>query len=775
VPSEPAIQLSRLASISIGRPREHPSLRQSDVLSLQRTAGNRATTRLLGIDGERALAGATRREPGPPPGSLAPALDGAKESEADRVADRALARLGTSPAGGGARPTASTDAGVAAPRGVRNPSGARSGVGPVPQRLAAALAPDVGSLAGVSFDQSERAARDADSIGARAFAEGTRISFGRGELDLSSSEGVHLAAHEAAHAALHAPSGRGLVHAKLRGTARASEQMGGGRSSGGLRKLVGWKTNWDKILDGLGAYERLEDDVLATGNPTPQVLATAKPRLLDALVKVDGSIDAWRESNDEAGQTAKSESLFQSFRKGKSDVEKVGSDERTKAQRRQTVSMLQPRVRTELEDLRADRWSGTLGLSDTQLTSKGREDSGQMAKVSELFYQTESGEFSGFFKAETGYLPGAKTVGRDIKSGIRMADPNFGARAMAMYRLDQLLGAGVTARVEFAAHEGQLGVVLETAKGTKGAEVNWTSGEGGPGKVSSDDAVLQRCLNKLQILDAIALQLDRHSGNFYVQSDDQGKVTGVTGIDLDMAFGRDITSPDKAPQNFSAYAWRGLPPEIDEEFGRRILAVSEDQVRAALTGLLPEPEVEATVSRFRFVQGKVREAEDNGTLRHDWAAGSGGTTPRDKMKDFMEGAAEGTPTYTEGIRSIGVDNDAAAVMEEVARPRVESRLRELPIPTQTAYRKALFGNTSARWLSGRGFLYSLVAAELATRSMSLDQVKAAVGELVDEIFTGPGAALEVGVQEGGDEYTLAEQLKKDAAPLWPSILDRHRR
>ena len=82
-------------------------------------------------------------------------------------------------------------------------------------------------------DRVTPARRAAEEIGARAFAEGERVAFAPGELDLSSRDGVHLAARELANATRHS-SGRSdewatLVHAELSGTALAAEQAGGAR------------------------------------------------------------------------------------------------------------------------------------------------------------------------------------------------------------------------------------------------------------------------------------------------------------------------------------------------------------------------------------------------------------------------------------------------------------------------------------------------------------------------------------------------------------------
>lgn len=195
---------------------------------------------------------------------------------------------------------------------------------------------------------------------------------------------------------------------------------------------------------------------------------------------------------------------------------------------------------------------------------------------------------------------------------------------MAMYRLDQLLGAAVTARVEFAVHDGKLGTWMEEAKGFQPAKQPEKFAIGGgralpPGQIDAADPVLQRCLNRLQILDAIAGQLDRHQENYFVQQDPTtGSVTGVTGIDLDMAFGKTMTDPTSEGQGRRAENYRGVPDVFDEELGRRILAIDESNVKEAIESLLTEEEVEATLARFRHVKDAVKNAEDNHALVSHW-------------------------------------------------------------------------------------------------------------------------------------------------------------
>src|SRR5262245_55601962 len=149
-----------------------------------------------------------------------------------------------------------------------------------------------------------------------------------------------------------------------------------------------------------------------------------------------------------------------------------------------------------------------------------------------------------------------------------------------MYRLDQLFNANVTAKAEFAIHNGKMGTVIEsvggvkgTTKGAQGSEAKWAMSpehqQQEEGSVDASDPVLQQSLNKLQILDAICGQMDRHQGNWFVQTDTQtGKVTGVKGIDLDMAFGSEMHSTDVGDTGEN---YLGMVEQVDRDFGMALL------------------------------------------------------------------------------------------------------------------------------------------------------------------------------------------------------------
>lgn len=580
------------------------------------------------------------------------AADDRAEVEADAVADRVLSRLAiphqhgaecghgdavrrTPGAAGGA--TIGTAGGALDTDSAGAIESARGGGSALPTEVRREMEAGFGhSLSDVRIHTDDQAAGLSRQMSARAFTTGRDIFFGAGEFTPDTTEGKRVLAHEIAHTRQNDG-----VRRKLRGTAEALRSQGDekgdkGKSSGLLRKATGKLTNWDKIVGAVKAYEHQESKLIGGGkNPDPMALMSAKPGMLKQLSKVQNYIAEWRKANrGDEEDAAFEQSRVKSDKRGRQFTEAQQADSRSKTARRQAVALLEPRVGNEVQLLSSQdsaAWLGSLGLSAAQGAETGRKFGGQMNTVTEVAYQTESGDLTGFFKEDKGF--NADIVDHESTVGIKQIDPNYGARSVALYRLDQLFDAGVTARAEFAVHKGAggksaLGTVLESAKGSAAGDMTYgldkkhaknLRSQGGEtkGAVALDDPVLQRGMNKLQLLDAIAGQLDRHMGNFYVDSDDNGNVTGVTGIDLDMAFGSEMTGVDTSHAD-GAFNYKGLPEFIDEEMGLKILQIQPGDLRAALTGLLPKGEVEATVARFREVQTAVMDAQKDGKLRGKW-------------------------------------------------------------------------------------------------------------------------------------------------------------
>ena len=665
---------------------------------LHAAAGNQAVGSLLSGSG---AAGA---------GPVA-ANDRAAEAQADRVADRAVEHMGPAAA-------APPVVGGALSPGLQRALGAVSGLS---------------GLAGVRVHTGPAAERSNEHLGARAFAAGRDVSVGRGELS-GGVESSRLMAHEAVHAVSHAPAGPGLVHAKLTGTRQALIDQAGGRTTTGARKFFNIKTNWDRILSGLGAYEEIETRLLQGGqNPTPQALGKVKAKMLRTLADIESACLTWQAVNggEEADQQAEA-----AHQKSVQSGDKAESDTRSKVERRQAIAMLLPRVRNEMTLLQSPNssgWLSSMGLNPSRITLAGAENSGQKNKVSELVYATETGEFAGYFKQEKGFAPDIEVHEMDV--GIRQTDPNYGARSMAMYRIDQLLNAGVTARVEFAVNqtpEGKMvmGTVLESAKGTRAKETTMavTDDEAAKtGGVSLNDPVLQRSLNKLQLLDAICGQLDRHAGNYYIQRDSKGAVTGVTGIDLDMAFGRDMNTYNDRSAN-AAHNYRGLPSLVDADMGRRILEIKPDDIRGVLNGLLPEAEINATLNRIQSLQVKITELERSGQLVQNW---NEETAKTQQMKAANVGFASGRTSYQQDMQNqaigsiqnqIGGAFDRIFVEMDFDAPfdhRLISVLQELPDLTR-------HNITATLKSSGGGYMTSTLSYALFDARMTGRTAEAAI-------------------------------------------------
>lgn len=421
---------------------------------------------------------------------------------------------------------------------------------------------------------------------------------------------------------------------------------------------MGSLTEWDKILKGVRAYEEMEATILKTGNPTTTELNKVKPRLLQLLQQIEGDCLAWQTKNPDTKNLSDQWHAEATKKRGKLQE----TDTRAKAERRQAVAMLLPRIRLEQKDIASGTWQQGLGLSDTKLQGQGVQDRGQKNVVQELHYVTESGPFSGYFKEEKGFAK--EPEGHELRVGIHQADPNYGARSVAMYRLDQLLGANVTARAEFAVHDGKLGTVLQSASpGTKASDTKWAGSKEHqqqvPGSVASDDPVLQRALNKLQILDAICGQLDRHQGNWYVQQDRKtGQVTGVTGIDLDMAFG----SEHKDPNKLHGENYLGMSELVDEQFGRTILGLKATDIEAVLKGLLSDAEVSATVERFLSVQSKIADMDKKGLLTKTW-----GKESYEKSVVQESTFKSGHKTYTSQMKGNAMDDAVIPAIKKAVK------------------------------------------------------------------------------------------------------------
>jgi hypothetical protein len=192
---------------------------------------------------------------------------------------------------------------------------------------------------------------------------------------------------------------------------------------------------------------------------------------------------------------------------------------------------------------------------------------------------------------------------------VEKQDLHLAQRDVAMSRLDQLLNVGIIADAELALRKIGKG---KSATFVKGSLMAGATGEQA-GKLTwaalKESGELQRLLSRLQLLDAIAYQVDRNLGNIFIQTDDNGNVIALKGIDNDMSFGQyktDVTQPIQE--------YPGISSVVDEELAESIIKLQAQDLQNAMLGLLTDAEIDAAVTRLQQLQGHLKKLKADGKL-----------------------------------------------------------------------------------------------------------------------------------------------------------------
>ena len=234
-------------------------------------------------------------------------------------------------------------------------------------------------------------------------------------------------------------------------------------------------------------------------------------------------------------------------------------------------------------------------------------------------------------------------------AGIPETDSRLANRDVALYRLDQLLGANLIARTQFALRNTgngpEMGSLMVKAQGTKAGDLveqgkvakDSTSQRQNPGSVNIEDPNLQRLLSRLQLLDTLAFQVDRNLGNFYVQFDQSGRVTGVTGIDNDMSFGT------KTGINERAQELPGLAKFVDKEMAEKLINIEPRLVMLILSDVLNGDELAALNDRLLKLKLALAKMQSEGKLLSptQWDQ----MTSAAQINDIEEGIKQDRTTY----------------------------------------------------------------------------------------------------------------------------------
>ncbi len=208
------------------------------------------------------------------------------------------------------------------------------------------------------------------------------------------------------------------------------------------------------------------------------------------------------------------------------------------------------------------------------------------------------------------------------KGKIDTKDTRSKNRELASYRLDQLLNAGLIAKTKIAIstvnQQSTVGSV-QIGAGANSKSLGALSSELSNMNDKSEynrlknSGKLKQLLNKLQLLDTIALQVDRNQGNMYVRRQG-GNVVSITGIDNDMSFGTE-TGIDKKLQEYP-----GLARYADKDMANKILNIDIELLKLAMGDLLNEQEIIAMIQRVGKLQDHLKTLQQNNQLLNpnDW-------------------------------------------------------------------------------------------------------------------------------------------------------------
>jgi hypothetical protein len=408
-----------------------------------------------------------------------------------------------------------------------------------------------------------------------------------------------------------AAAGRRLIQRVLTGTAATLEPQ----------KPIGQgaeRDAWSRIQGTLAKYESLEQSFVAGGERADRAPLTS---LLGEIVLLINDYPA--------GNGAEAE------------------------RRRKTLTVLVPRLAYHRNRLLLGQ---PIASSFGALTpAEGQIDSGSMSEIQKVSY---GGSQPGFYKTEplTKEVKDKKSQQMVVPGKVQALDledtPNYGARSVALFALDQMLMAVSKAQAksplivntEFAVLGQTLGIVMGRASGSEaGKELPFELGQ---------LPMFVGCITRLQMLDAIATQLDRHLGNYYIGYDSVGQSAFIWGIDNDLAFTRKA-KPDTG-EIINVGEYRGMPPVVDEDLARAILALDDRHLPLVLGGVLDAQALFLLRRRLIHMQTLLRDT------KHIWI-GHGGWTklPAEAAKPLNESA-----TYWKGFSSSKLQSTIGAIVDQ---------------------------------------------------------------------------------------------------------------
>ncbi|SFE15487.1 hypothetical protein [Paracidovorax konjaci] len=201
-------------------------------------------------------------------------------------------------------------------------------------------------------------------------------------------------------------------------------------------------------------------------------------------------------------------------------------------------------------------------------------------------------------------------------SGIPKNDPQTAMRNIATVAYARKLGLHVVVDTRLAVIDTgrgpldpDVGLMMERAQGRPAART--------PPQVFRRADVCEE-LTKLQLLDHLTGQGDRHGHNYFIHIGAGGRAK-IAGIDNDQCFGKDITDPAGIrPVEADPMTWvlRGtnLPPVVDVRMAGAIDALTPQDIHAMLKDKLNPAEIDAAIQRHQGVKDHIARLEASGRV-----------------------------------------------------------------------------------------------------------------------------------------------------------------
>lgn len=224
--------------------------------------------------------------------------------------------------------------------------------------------------------------------------------------------------------------------------------------------------------------------------------------------------------------------------------------------------------------------------------------------------------------------PSGGRFGAPRAIGLDQSNPRLLERAVVTSEFDKSLGFNVSVGTDFSQHRGEIGIVMDLAKGSTAANTV---------AVPPGDGVVQRDLAKLQLLDCLTGQGDRHNSNYMIEKGPGGQVLGVKAIDSDFCLGPE---PDDALKLVGDERCHlpGLPPVIDTDMRDSIRRMDDGEIDRLMGDMFDDATVQAAKDRLAALKEHVNTLERDGNIISpgDWGK------PETTIK--LEAQKDGKPT-----------------------------------------------------------------------------------------------------------------------------------